>query len=213
MILIGTMNLTRTRSTGDFYCPNCGSLREYRLRARRPFLTLYLIPVIPIGPAEEFVQCSSCKSNSPLTALEYDERSFREAQGLQFRHDAFQSAVMVVMAGGAIADAEREVLIQLGDRLLPEGIDREQLDALCSSIRFNGVSPKNYIATVSRPWSIEQRRVALQAIFIATSGDGAIKDEQLQLLSWMREQFGLSEAAYQTAIEEAVDLGVEIVAG
>lgn len=210
MILIGTMNLTRTQSRGDFYCPTCGSLREYRLRSRRPFLTLYLIPVIPIGPAEQFVQCNSCKSNSPLVALEHDERSFRESQALQFRRDAFQSAAMAATAGGTITQGHIETLLDLGNRLLSEGVDREQLGALCSSIRLNRITPRNYIASVSRAWSAEQRRLALQIIFVAASASGELEPAQLALLSWLREHWGMSEREYQWAIEEAVERGADV---
>jgi len=210
MVLIGTMNLTRTRSTGDFYCPTCGCLREYRLRARRPFLTIYFIPVLPIGAAEEFVACSTCKTNSPTTALQHDERSFRESQNLQFRLDVFQSAAMVVTSDGSLSEQDIETLLELGNQLMPGGIDREQLGALCSSIRLNGVTPKNYISTVSRHWSTTQRRTALQAIFVAASADGKLDDAKVSLLSWLREQFGMCANDYQNAIEDAVNAGVEV---
>ena len=210
MVLIGTMNLTRTRSTGDFYCPTCGCLREYRLRARRPFLTIYFIPVVPIGAVEEFVACSTCKTNSPTAALQHDERSFRESQALQFGLDVFQSAAMVVTCGESISELEIETLLELGNHLVPGGIDREQLGALCSSIRLNRVTPKNYISTVSRPWSTAQRRTALQAIFVAASADGKLDDAKLSLLSWLRDQFGMSPIEYQNAIEDAVNAGVEV---
>lgn len=210
MLLIGTINITRTRSTGDFYCPTCGSLREYRLRARRPFLTLYFIPVFPIGAAEEFVQCSSCKTNSPLVALEHDERSFRESQDLQFRHHVFEAAVMTAIAGGAIAEREIRTLIDLGNRLLPQGVDRETLGAYCSSIRQNKIAIKNFISTVSKPWSMEQKRAALQYLFIATTAEGQIGESQVKLLAWLRDHFGMSQREYENAIEEAVDVGIDI---
>ncbi len=72
MLLIGSTNLTRTQSTGDFYCPNCAAIRDYRLRARRPFLTIYFIPVVPIGPTEQYVQCMRCGTHSPILALDDD---------------------------------------------------------------------------------------------------------------------------------------------
>jgi hypothetical protein len=211
MILIGTMNLTRTKSTGDFYCPHCGSLRAYRLRARRPFLTLYFIPVFPIGAAEEFVQCMSCKTNSPVAALEVDERSFRENQDQMFRYSVFHSAVMLVVSDQGVTEEQIEMLIDLGNRILPEGIDREQLGALCSSIRLNRVAPKNYISTVSKPWSTEQQRLAVQILFLAASVGSGIDEKQLKLLSWLRDHFGMTETEYERAIEESIDRGLDVV--
>lgn len=210
MVLLGTMNLTRTRATGDFYCPHCGCLREYRRRARRPFLTIYFIPVVPIGASEEFLVCSSCKTNSPLAALDHDERSFRQSQDLQFRHNTLQAAAMVVTADGTITEREIEALLELAHRLVPGELDRDRLGALCSSIRLNRVTPKNFIAAVSRPWSTAQRRLAFQVIFLAASADGQLDDVKVKLLSWLREQFGMSEKEYQNAIEEAVNAGIEV---
>ena len=61
MILIGTMNIKRTRERGEFYCPTCTAQQSYRRRSSRPFLTLYFIPVVPIGGLEWFVQCDHCR--------------------------------------------------------------------------------------------------------------------------------------------------------
>lgn len=210
MLLIGTMNLTRTRSTGDFYCPTCGSLQEYRLRARRPFLTIYFIPVVPIGAAEEFVQCMQCKTNSPLAALEVDEHEFRQSQDASFRLTLFQSAVMVVIADDTISEAEIDTLIDLGNQLLPDGMDREQLGAICSSTRLNRIPPTNYISTVSRPWSTAQKRTAVQAIFLAATAEGKLEKPQLKLLTWLRDHFGMSEREYEMAIDQAVESGLNL---
>ncbi|MCA9134606.1 MAG: zinc ribbon domain-containing protein, partial [Planctomycetales bacterium] len=63
MILIGTMNWASTRLRGMFTCPSCGDTEKFRLRASRPFLTLYFVPVLPIGGMEEYVQCGRCKTS------------------------------------------------------------------------------------------------------------------------------------------------------
>jgi hypothetical protein len=173
-------------------------------------LTIYFIPVVPIGPAEEFVQCSSCKTNSPLAALEVDERTFRENQESNFRQTLFHAAVMVVIADDTISEGEIQALIELGNQLLPDGMDRESLGAICSSTRQNRIPPTNYIATVSKPWSTAQKRIAVQAIFLAATADGKLEGPQLKLLKWLRDEFGMSEPEYQTAIEQAVDSGISL---
>jgi hypothetical protein len=80
MILIGTMNITRTCDDGDFYCPTCGSVRQYKLKSRRPFLTIYLIPTVPIGGVEYFVRCLQCKSHWDPAILNGTEQTHREQQ-------------------------------------------------------------------------------------------------------------------------------------
>src|SRR6056297_2560574 len=98
MILIGTMNLTRTLDRGNFYCPTCGTTETYRLRARRPFLTLYFVPTVPIGGAESFVQCDQCRECWDETVLEMDRESHEVAAQEQFLDEAMRSAILVVLA-------------------------------------------------------------------------------------------------------------------
>jgi len=174
-------------------------------------LTLYFIPVIPIGAEEQFVQCSTCKTNSPLVALEHDERSFRESQDLQFRSQSFEAAVMAVMSDETISNREIETLIAMGERILPYGMNREALGALCSSIRQNRISLFNVLSTVSKSWSMDQKCAALQCIFIAVSAEGTIDPEPLKLLAWLRDHFGMTQREYEDAIDGAVELGVDVL--
>ena len=52
--------------------------------------------------------------------------------------------------------------------------------------------------------------MAFQAIFLAASADGQLDDVKVKLLSWLREQFEMSEKEYQNAIDEAVSAGMEV---
>ena len=61
MIIIGSMELKFTKSTGTFCCPQCEQERTYRLRTRREFLTVYFIPLIPLQSLGEFLECTTCR--------------------------------------------------------------------------------------------------------------------------------------------------------
>lgn len=206
MILIGTMNISRTRETGDFYCPGCGTSQTFRLRTRRPFLTLYFIPVIPIGGAEPFVQCDQCRSSWDPNVLELDRHSHHLAQRAQFCEEALRAAVLVTTADGTISEREIEALQHVGDRLLDRPIDREELGALCSSTRRLGISPLNFMLSASRRWSQEQRTTVLQAAFLAASAEGELGESQIKMLGDLRKMFELSEEQYEAAIEDALNL-------
>ncbi|WP_236010636.1 TerB family tellurite resistance protein [Candidatus Laterigemmans baculatus] len=200
------MNLSRTRETGDFYCPGCGTSQTYRLRTRRPFLTLYFIPVVPIGAAEPFVQCDQCRAHWDVNVLEMDRHSHEMAQREQFCEEAMRAAVLVTTADGRISEQEIQALHHVGERLLDRPISREELGALCSSTRHLGVSPLNYMLSGSRRWSQAQRTTVLQAAFLAASAEGELSESQLRMLGDLRKMFELSDEQYQTAIEEALEL-------
>jgi len=205
MIVIGTINLTRTRDQGDFYCPTCASTQTYRLRARRPWLTLYFIPTVPVGSAELFVQCDHCQSTWDLTVLEMDKQSHDLALEEQFRDEAVRSAVLVVIADGHISEQEIASLQRVATRLLERAVDREELGRLCSIAQQNQIEASNYVLTVSRRWSKEQRSQALQAMFLAATADGEMGAPQIEILAKMREMLELSDAEYEAAIEAALD--------
>jgi uncharacterized tellurite resistance protein B-like protein len=204
MILIGTMNLTRTRDRGSFFCPTCGLNQTYRLRSRRPWLTLYFIPTVPVGGAEFFVQCDHCHSTWDSSVLEMDQQSHEQALEDEFRDQVVRSSVLVVLADGNISENEILGLQKIASRMLERVVDRDELGRLCSIAQQNKIEASNYVLTVSRRWSKEQRARALQAMFLAASAEGDMSKSQLEILAKMREILELSDAEYEATIEESL---------
>ncbi len=225
MLLIGSTNLTRTTSTGDFFCPHCKAIRDYRLRSRRPFLTVYFIPMVPIGPIEQYVQCSDCGTRSPVEALQQvvpganslgPSRSTSNAlqgdlTGTGSAEELLHAAVLVVLADGFISEKEIDALLRVGNKLGVAPLDREELGAICSSASLNRILPTNYIATVARSWNERQKREALKVLFYVCTAD-QLGESQLQLLAWLQQHFDLSDNDYQLAVDEVVDYGLDAIA-
>lgn len=205
MILIGTMNLTRTREQGDFYCPSCAATKGYRLRARRPFLTLYFIPTVPIGGAELFVDCDGCHENWDVSVLDHDKASHEAQQESVFCDEVVRASVLVVLADDVTTPNEILALQRIASRMLARDVDREELGRLCSVARENQIKATNYVLTVSRKWNNEQRSRALQAMFLAATADGELGQQQISVLSEMREILELSQQEYEQAIEDALE--------
>ena len=205
MILIGTMNLTRTRDRGDFYCPGCCATKGYRVISRRPFLTLYFIPTVPVGAAEMYVECDGCRENWDVSVLEQDRTLHEEQVEGIFRDEAIRASVLVVLADDVTTPREITVLQRIATHLLERRVDRDELGRLCSIARENRITATNYVLTVSRKWNRDQRSRALQAMFLAATAEGGLGQEQLRVLAEMREILDLTEEEYQSAIETALD--------
>ncbi len=201
MILIGTMNLTRTRSTGNYYCPNCRVTQTYRLRARRPWLTLYFIPTLPIGGPEVFVHCDGCKQSWDESVLTMDRASHEQAEAEQFRDEAIRSAVLVTLADGTISPAEIEALIDIASRILDRPVDRDEIGRLCSIAGQNKIEATNYVLTVSQRWNQQQRSDALGAMFLAASAEGELTPKKIKTLAEMQKILELTDVEYERAIE------------
>jgi len=204
MILVGTVNLTRTRALGNFHCPTCEVSQPYRMRASRPWLTLYFIPTIPVGGFELFVQCEDCKSNWDPTVLEMEQRSRQTATEEQFCAEAIRSTVLVVLADDLITEKEILTVQRIATRLLGRPLGRDELGQICSSAQQTRVKANNYVLSVSKHWNHEQRTRALQAMFLAATAEGELAGLQLAILAKMQQLLDFTDSEYQAAIEEAI---------
>jgi hypothetical protein len=74
-IIWGSRGLTSTLQHGDFFCPSCQEQQAYTLQQVRPFFTLYFIPIFPIGGADRYVECKSCKTTFKEEVLNYEPPS------------------------------------------------------------------------------------------------------------------------------------------
>lgn len=45
---------------GEFDCPYCQTTRPYVYKEVRPYVSLYFLPLFPVGGGREFVQCQVC---------------------------------------------------------------------------------------------------------------------------------------------------------
>lgn len=59
-VIVGLRNRTRTVDRGRFRCPNEGGDRTYHHERSRRWFTLFLLPLIPLGSAAEWVHCDGC---------------------------------------------------------------------------------------------------------------------------------------------------------
>ena len=63
IIIFGNKVRYKTLSTGQFYCPQCNTRRDYELRQARNWFSIYFIPIVPLNQLGEFVTCLTCGAN------------------------------------------------------------------------------------------------------------------------------------------------------
>ena len=87
IIIFGNKVRYKTISSGQFYCPQCKTRRDYELRQARNWFALYFIPIIPLNQLGEFVTCLTCGTNfqqdvlsMPIPSNTPLDRFVREAQ-------------------------------------------------------------------------------------------------------------------------------------
>lgn len=209
MIFIGTMDWASTRLRGMFVCPNCGTNEAFRLRASRPFLTLYFIPIIPIGGLNEFVQCSTCKNAFETVVLA--NRMLPEtisaspaasvpAEAHPMEHDLLRVLALMMIEDGHVTENEIRIARRVFENMTEQNLTREELGHACSQVKLHRLTTLSFLATAARRRSHDEKMLLVQAMFAVAGADGEITAGRIRSLMQSQELLELEEREFQTAI-------------
>lgn len=76
IFIIGVAPRQKKISEGDFVCPSCQQKRPYTQVKSAQWLSLFFIPVFPLGKGEEYVTCHHCRQSYEPQVL---EKEFQKA--------------------------------------------------------------------------------------------------------------------------------------
>jgi uncharacterized tellurite resistance protein B-like protein/transcription elongation factor Elf1 len=228
MLLLGTMDWASTRLKGRFRCPTCDQPQDFRLRLSRPFLTLYFIPIIPIGGKHEYVECRNCRdafetavlsvsmiasadqraefSDDPssLAKLEIDAAvGPGGAADVEFPEDLLAAIALCCIDDGKVSESEIETAQRVYKSITGRQLARASLAQACSEAQVSGLSTGTFFATAGMRRSVDESISLIQAIFLVASADGAITPRRLAGITRSYSELGLSEDAFREAIAEA----------
>lgn len=96
MIIYGTRTMNSTEGISPFHCPRCGGQRDGKIQSANRWFTLYFIPVIPMGSAGRYVECTSCAGTYATEILNYDPAAEQAALAMEFR----RMLTMILLASG-----------------------------------------------------------------------------------------------------------------
>ena len=211
MIVIGTMNWSSTRSRGTFQCPNCESKETFRYKSSRPFLTLYFIPVLPIGGMQEFVQCDRCKNafdpavltNRIMASAAMEHvASLAEAKPDSFHRDLLTIIALIMIEDGQVTEQEIAVARKLFQNIAQSSITREELGRTCSQVRLKRVHLPSFLNSLTERRSHEEKLLLVQAMFGVAGADGAISPGRIQALMQSQSALQIDEAEFQRAVSD-----------
>lgn len=222
MILVGTMNWASTHSSGLFRCPECGDTQSFRLRASRPFLTLYFIPILPIGALQEYVECRHCKSSyepdilagnmatthlSSKPAAKHKNGSYLELDGAAasravapFREDLLKVIALIMVEDGHVTEDEIRTARLVYQNMVHQELSRDDLGRMCASVQQQRLSTPSFLATARDRRSLEEKLMLIQAQFAISGADGAVTPRRLEALVKAQKLLGLDEGEFQRAI-------------
>ncbi|MEZ6134838.1 MAG: TerB family tellurite resistance protein [Pirellulaceae bacterium] len=215
MILIGTMQWASTRLKGMFACPNCGTTEDFRLRASRPFLTLYFIPILPIGALQEYVQCRKCKNafepiilsthmlpgGSVQTGTGKTTTAVSTESLSPFEDDLLSVLALMMVEDGHVTEEEIRVARRLYENISEQNLSRDDLGAACARVQLQRLNTTSFLATCRTRRSHEEKLLLVQAMFGVSGADGDISPGRLQSLLRSKELLGIDEAEFQRAVD------------
>ncbi len=118
-IIFGTKVRQQIIGEGQFYCPKCQSQRAYIHKKASRYLSLYFIPIIPMGKLGEFVECQTCGTTF--------EPSVLQVRGpVRARHQSTPSENLVQIINSVPARLNHGVPVEyLARDLTAAGVDRD----------------------------------------------------------------------------------------
>ncbi|MWK33091.1 hypothetical protein GEV43_02875 [Actinomadura sp. J1-007] len=126
LLVLGLSAFFRTVGEGTFHCPRCGGDRPYRRRAGRRWVTLFLLPAVPLWRLGESVECRRCRGRFGASAL----RTPTAAQMAAALPAGMRAAVGLVLRAGDPSDgAARARAADTVRRYGETGYDEAALDA------------------------------------------------------------------------------------
>lgn len=208
MILIGTMDWASTRLKGMFHCPNCDSTQRFRLRASRPFLTFYFIPVIPIGGLQEFVQCTNCKNAFESIVLanhmlpnDAQPQPQQATVETSFEEDLLKVLALVMVEDGHVTENEIRIARRLFENMTEQNLSRDALGAACSQVRLHRLNTTSFLSTAASRCSHEQKLLLVQAMFGVAGADGELSSGRMKSLVRSQQLLNLDQQEFETAVE------------
>lgn len=210
MILIGTMNWASTQSKGLFHCPNCSSKEPFRHKTSRPFLTLYFIPVLPIGGLEEYVQCGRCKNAfepSVLTNHVLPTNAAGQAMGASeslptFEEDLLTVIALIMIEDGQVSDQEILIGRRLYENMTETNLSRESLGRMCSLVRMRRFTMLSFLSTCAQRRSHAEKLLIVQAMFGVAGAEGEISPGRLQSLMQSQVALQIDESEFQRTVAD-----------
>ena len=209
MILIGSMEWSSTVARGEFFCPKCNAAKPYQRKVARPFLTLYFVPVVPIGGLREFVLCRNCRERFDSSILlagnaaEMLRDNSVTAKPTSFEEELLRVIALIIVEDSQVTEAEIQMATRIYQRMTGRELSLPQLQKMCREASSIRVSAAVYLGIAGQNFSYDQKLLAVQAMFAVAGAEGVISPSRMQSLMDARHQLELDDVAFQTAIKDA----------
>jgi len=179
LLIFGLRVYFRTTGQGTFHCQRCGGDRPYRLKSGRRWFHVFFIPVIPLGQAGEYVQCTECGTRYSSDVLALPTMAQMQAAlpaGMR------AAAIAMLRAGDASSGAaRRRVIDAVRGAGVPDYDDAAvEADLGSAATPAAGSSAAERLDTLAGQLAGPAREWFLAEIIRIGLADGALTDAERQ---------------------------------
>ena len=194
--MIGLSTTKPVIDTGSFECPKCHQQRSYQRKAIKNWISIYFIPIIPIGSSGEVLQCTKCKIEFPAKSAPQSQASDSPTS------EDFAEALLVLVAldRGTPNRTVVAKLQQLLSELREQPVSAETVAALILQGQSTRYSALEYARTTRAGISREDRIRAVVLIDELVRCPGEVHPAGLDLLDSISKALGISSTALNSLL-------------
>jgi uncharacterized tellurite resistance protein B-like protein len=201
MIIYGTTGIKSVVKRGDFYCPNCNILHNYKHRKVVKWATLYFIPIFPMERVGEYIECQKCFGTWETTVLSFDP--LWEQKLMINYHNAFiTSLYAVVKSKGYIDPEKKQQALTEFSQFVGKQISMEQLDESFKQIPDDPKDLENIMSLVTGHLNETGNSIILKSAIRVAGSNGGFADSDISLISKIAEQLNISEDEFRKILAE-----------
>ena len=196
--MIGLSTTKPVIDTGSFECPKCQQQRSYQRKAIKNWISIYFIPIIPIGSSGEVLQCTKCKIEVPSKTPPPSQVSDSPTS------EDFAEALLVLVAldRGTPNRTVIAKLQQLLSELREQPVSSETVAALILQGQSTRYSALDYARTTRAGISREDRIRVVVLIDELVRCPGEVHPAGLELLDSISKALGISSTALNSLLED-----------
>lgn len=193
MIIFGTRGVKSTIKSGDFHCPQCEQNQPYRHRKVTKFFTLYFIPIIPLGSAGEYVECSRCKGTFIPRVLDVSNTNADEFMAI-YEKAIRHSMVLIMLADGVIDDQEKDQVLMIINKFGTNDISMLQLENYIDIVKKESEDVTTYLKKIGPSLNEHGKETIIKCALSVAAADGNVDDSELALISKMGNSMEMSSS-------------------
>ncbi|MEC8506250.1 MAG: zinc-ribbon domain-containing protein [Planctomycetota bacterium] len=194
--MIGLSTTKPVIDTGSFDCPKCHQQRSYQRKLIKNWISIYFIPIIPIGSSGEVLQCTKCKIEFPAKSAPQSQASDSPTS------EDFAEALLVLVALDRGTPNRKVVakLQQVLSELREQPVSSETVAALILQGQSTRYSALEYARTTRAGISREDRIRAVVLIDELVRCPGEAHPAGLDLLDSISKALGISSTALNSLL-------------